>query len=563
MRAVIALFAVCIATCLGPASADKKFVCYLSNWSQYRPEPGKYFPTDMDANLCTHIVYSFIEIGTNNELKLREWNGATLISQLVALKQQNPSLTVTAAVGGWNFGTTRFTAVVENQAIMQHFATTATKFLRKYNLDGLDMDWEYPGSRGSPAEDKEKFTTLLQILKSTFEEEARVSGKEQLLLTAAVAAGDATIESAYEIEQICQTLDLVHLMAYDFHGGSWEAFTGHNAPLKGNTATPDTANFNLESATDIWFEGGCTPEKMVLGIPTYGRTYTLVDPINDNGYNATASGPGEAGTFTREEGFLAYYEICPLIPNGQVIWNDDVAAPALVYGDQWISYDDVASVTIKAQYALDRGYGGAMVWASDDDDFQGDCGQGNYPLMNAIKKTLAGSSSPSTQQPSSSSSAPTTQAPSSGICSGGEAIVADPSSEDCSCFYTCSNGNAVSECCSTGLIFNADAGMCDWKFNYNCPSSTQAQTTTEAQTTTTTTTQAQTTTKATTTQAPATTQSSGDFTCSGKTDGNYADPSDCTVFHQCAGGQDYLKHCAAGLVFDGKVCNWPNADTQC
>merc|ERR1712212_552741 len=103
-----------------------------------------------------------------------------------------------------------------------------------------------------------------------------------------------------------------------------------------------------------------------------------------------------------------------------------------------------------------------------------------------------------------STSVPTTQAP-SGLCSGGETIVSDP--EDCSCFYTCSNGNAVSECCSTGLIFNADAGMCDWKFNYDCPSSTEAPTTTEAVTTT----EAPTTTKAPTTTAEAatTTQSSG------------------------------------------------------
>jgi len=604
MRAIYTLLALSLAAVFGFASADYKRVCYLSNWTQYRPEPGKYWPSDMDPHLCTHIVYAFVEIGTNNELKLREWNGDQLITSLMTLKQANPDLKITAAVGGWNFGTTRFTAVCESPAIMEHFAATSVGFLREWGFDGLDMDWEYPGSRGSPEVDKQRFTTLLQKLKAAFEHEAKSTGKEQLLLTAAVSAGDGTIELAYEVKEICEILDLVHLMAYDFHGGSWEEFTAHNAPLMGNTAgLPDTEKFNLEDATDIWFDAGCPPNKMVMGIPTYGRTYTLKDPANDYGYNATASGPGDAGKYTREEGFLAYYEICPLIEQGQVIWNDDVAAPALIVGDQWISYDDETSVSIKAQYAKDRGYAGTMVWSTDDDDFQGLCGS-KYPLMRAIYYTLEGENSPAchvsptttavTWWPNPGATNPpaeiecwyplapgettpdtpaqtekTTPAPCTGsdcpVCAntaGGN--VADPDS--CECFYACSNGVGSKGCCSNGLIFNPNTGYCDWPYNYECgssstdapaasssdaPGTTQAPVTTEA--------------PATTTQAPVvtTTQSSGAFTCDGKADGNYADPEDCTVFHMCGAGTDYVKQCAPGLVFDGKVCNWPTADTQC
>merc|ERR1712136_613729 len=152
--------------------------------------------------------------------------------------------------------------------------------------NGGSMVWTWVGS----TQDQED----LQKLKAAFEHEAKSTGKEQLLLTAAVSAGDGTIELAYEVKEICEILDLVHLMAYDFHGGSWEEFTAHNAPLMGNTAgLPDTEMFNLEDATDIWFDAGCPPNKMVMGIPTYGRTYTLKDPANDYGYNATASGPGD------------------------------------------------------------------------------------------------------------------------------------------------------------------------------------------------------------------------------------------------------------------------------
>merc|ERR1712179_832998 len=111
---------------------------------------------------------------------------------------------------------------------------------------------------------------------------------------------------------------------------------------------------------------------------------------------------------------------------GKIVWNDDVAAPALVVGDQWISYDDVDSIITKTKYAMERGYAGTMVWAVDNDDFQGWCGP-KYPLLNAMKDTLeAGISSPTTAQDSSSS-----------LCSE-VGIVADPESYDCSCYYYCS-----------------------------------------------------------------------------------------------------------------------------
>ena len=80
-----------------------------------------------------------------------------------AVKKQNPSLITMLAVGGWNMGSAPFTAICKTAAKRQDFAQDAVKFLRNHGFDGLDLDWEYPAARGSPPEDKDRFSELVKV----------------------------------------------------------------------------------------------------------------------------------------------------------------------------------------------------------------------------------------------------------------------------------------------------------------------------------------------------------------------------------------------------------------
>lgn len=379
-------------------NGEFKVVCYFTNWAWYRPEGGKFFPKDIDANLCTHIVYGFAVLN-GETLTIQSHDSWADIDnhfyeQVTAFKKQGKKVTI--AIGGWNDSAgDKYSRLVRSAKNRYRFITDVIQFIKKYDFDGLDLDWEYPVCwqvechRGK-ADEKQHFGTFVRELKEEFEPRG-------WLLSAAVSPSKMVIDAGYDIPVLAKYFDWIAVMTYDFHG-QWDRKTGHVAPLY---ALPDDQYdyFNSNFTINYWIQQGTPSRKIVMGLPLYGQSFVLSGGSN-NGLNAPSYGGGDAGTFTRANGFLAFYEICENTGSqGWTVVRDPKGriGPYATKGNQWVSYDDVAEVRRKAEFMKDLNLGGGMVWAIDLDDFKNKCGCGYSPLLTTLNQVLRNVGGPKTE----------------------------------------------------------------------------------------------------------------------------------------------------------------------
>ena len=139
---------------------QKMVICYWGTWANYRPVEGKFTPESVDGSLCTHLIYSFAGLDTakwtikslDTWMDLETDYGLAGFRKATDLRNTWKHLKVMIAIGGWNEGSKKYSAMAKDPEKRKAFVESVVAFLVQYNFDGLDLDWEYPGKEQARGE---------------------------------------------------------------------------------------------------------------------------------------------------------------------------------------------------------------------------------------------------------------------------------------------------------------------------------------------------------------------------------------------------------------------------
>jgi len=336
----------CLATAQATTAAPLRIVGYVMGGDEVPAiTPGK-----LDV-----INFAFAQVDPGHRVFLPAATAPANLRQLVALRARQPSLRIVLSIGGW--GADHFSEAAAGPAARKVFIDSAVALLRQYDLDGLDIDWEYPtlpgpGISHQPA-DRRNFSLLLESLRQRLDAEGRTQGARHYLLTIASAEGE--FARGLELRRIARSLDWINLMTYDFYG-SMIPTTGHHAGLMPTPGAPAGAR-NAQAAVEEYLAAGVPASKIHLGVAFYGRRFGDVAPAN----------AGLLQPFGSDGGFISWREIADTRlgqPGWARQWDTQAQAATLWNADthQFITYDDPQSLRAKIDYVRQKGLGGVMYW---------------------------------------------------------------------------------------------------------------------------------------------------------------------------------------------------------
>ena len=352
IAALAILFPVCLSAKTTPHS-QKEIIAYVF------PQDRALTADEVSAGKLTRINYAFANLREGRIVEGFAHDTENL-AVLTSLKRVNPALTILISVGGWGWSG-EFTDMALTQERRKIFIDSAITFLEEHNLDGLDIDWEYPGMPGDNhrfrAQDKQNYTLLLKELRERFRHEETRLGR-RLVLSIATGASTDFLEHT-EMAKVQQYVDTVNLMSYDYYVPSWDKTTGHHAPLFTNPADPK--QISVDRSVREYEAAGVPASKIVVGVPFYGKSWAQVPDRNHGLFQ-----PG----VNRPDAYLPYGVLPGLQHNGYARFWDQVASAPYLYNQEakiFISYDDPESLKSKCRYVLDHRLGGIMFWESTGD----------------------------------------------------------------------------------------------------------------------------------------------------------------------------------------------------
>lgn len=326
-----------------PAASNKKNapLAVIAYYSGDAGEIDKY-----PVEKLTHIIYSFCYL-KDGKLVTGSTTAGNTIKKLVSLKKKQPGLKILLSLGGWG-GCKDCSEAFSTAEGRQQFARSTKALIDQYGADGIDLDWEYPTIEGYPGhrfvpEDKDNFTELVRALRKELGRKQEIS----------FAAGGFTkfLQESVEWKKLLPLIDRVNIMSYDLING-YSTVTGHHTPLYSTTAQVESTDHAIRFLDSIGF----SRNKVVIGAAFYARVFEGADSVNNGLYR-----PGKFKSFITYKSFKQSFT-----PEAGYVfhWDDTAMAPYAYHAGRrhFATFDDLRSIRLKTQYAIDKGLNGIMFW---------------------------------------------------------------------------------------------------------------------------------------------------------------------------------------------------------
>lgn len=370
-----------------PRGGNYQAGIFYVNWAIYGR---KHFVTDLPYDKLTKINYAFANINnvTGEVFLSDEWadiqyqypgdvaaNGTQLygnFNQLFKLKQKNRNLKVALSVGGWTYRT-NFAPALKSAEGRQKFCTSSLQLIADLGLDAFDIDWEYPRNAAEGAD----LVSTVKLCRQLYDEyAAQYAHGYHIDIGISAPAGPQHYVNM-PVRELDQYVDNWNLMAFDYQGGGFSNFTGHQSNVYPSRSNPKTTDgwvveenryrpFNTKQAIDYYKANVADSSRIQLGMPLYGRSFANVVDLSreKRGLGQQFNG---SGTGTWEAGSL---DLKTLPLNGSKVYTDKETFSSWSWDaakKEFVSFDTPKIATWKTEYLKHEGLGGAWFWESSGD----------------------------------------------------------------------------------------------------------------------------------------------------------------------------------------------------
>lgn len=386
------------------ASGNKLATGWYPGWVS-----SEFAPSQIPWAKYSSLTYAFA-ITTPDETFFQILDDPSVLKEFVSQAHAH-NVSALVSVGGWT-GSRYFSSSVATPENRTAFANALIEFATKNSLDGLDFDWEYPNKDGIGCNviNSNDSANFLELLK-----EVRQKAPQGFQLTAAVAIQPFNGQDGNpmaDVSGFARVLDHIAIMAYDIYGTWSTAGAGPNAPLQDSCAPSNNQFGSCESAVKAWTAAGFPANQIMLGVPSYGHSYTVSSSvINGNAQklaqypsfnkNTVPLGTGET-SYTKspdvcgvEEGPGGIFNYNDMVQRGFIdsqgnasdgllFQFDNCSQTAYIYNSTsqvLINYDNTNTYKAKGNFIKQQGLGGFAMWSIDTDTREG-------TLAGAIMSTM-------------------------------------------------------------------------------------------------------------------------------------------------------------------------------